>query len=371
MPALGGGGAERTLVNLFKKIDFDRYKVDLIIVSGNGIYINEVPDEVKTISLFKNDFLVRVLAYVQKRTGFIWFFQLMMNWKVKREYDVAISFQDSNFTNLLFFIKARRRIAWIHSSYRSNENFASFFANPAYLQKTKHSRYDRLDDLVFVSNDAKKEFEAIFGTYDNSSVIYNIIDSEMVKQKANLVQSNFHKSEEFVFFAMGSLKKVKGFDRLVRSAALLKKEGLKFKLKIAGDGIEKKNLLQLIHSLDLKEEIELLGFLKNPYFHFKQSDAFILSSVSEALPTVICEAMILGKPIISTECSGASELLENNKYGLLAKQSDEDLALKMKTFLEDTDLVEYYRQKALEGSEKFNDDKTLIEYYNLFDKIAE
>src|SRR6056297_2395061 len=88
IPSLRGGGAERTLINLLKKIDYERYNVDLIVVSKTGPYVDEVPLDVNTTYLFKNNFIVRCLAYLHREYGIDWFFRKKMK-KSTDEYDVG------------------------------------------------------------------------------------------------------------------------------------------------------------------------------------------------------------------------------------------------------------------------------------------
>ena len=66
-PALNGGGAERALINLFEKIDFDKYEIDLLLVLKQGVYLNKIPKEVNMIYLFKSARLNRILRYLQKK----------------------------------------------------------------------------------------------------------------------------------------------------------------------------------------------------------------------------------------------------------------------------------------------------------------
>jgi len=54
LPSLVGGGAERTLINLLEKIDYKKYDVDLLVVLKQGVYLKQVPKEVKLLYLFKN-----------------------------------------------------------------------------------------------------------------------------------------------------------------------------------------------------------------------------------------------------------------------------------------------------------------------------
>ncbi len=367
MPSMVGGGAERTLINLLHKIDYSKYEIDLLVVCNKGIYLSDIPDQVKLITLFDYDFFVRVLAYLQKKVGFTAIFKWVINKKRIGNYDMGISFLDGNFTDLLFFIKGlKRRVAWVHSSYKTYSNFSKFYENEEYRNKVKNERYGKLDSICFVSQDSRNEFIEVFGNYPNMEVIYNLIDEVTVKVKAQKYQ--IANSATFTFIALGSLLPVKGFDRLIRACKIVRDMGFTFHLQIIGKGKENENLQNLIRKENLDGVVSLMGFNSNPYPHLLAADAFIMSSVSEALPTVLCEAMILGKPVIVTNCSGCRELVDNEKYGLMAEQNDESLAHKMILYLTSRSTLETYSKKSLERAQIFNDQEMLNAYYRIFDK---
>lgn len=366
MPSLRGGGAERTLINLLKKIDPDRYEIDLLVVSKLGPYVNEVPDFVEATYLFKNDITARVFGYLHRRFDISGFLKWKMK-RVKKTYDVGISFLDTNFTDMLFYTdKIEKRIAFIHSSYRTHENYERFYGREEYNRKLREDRYSRLDALYFVSDDAMEEFVDVLGEYPNMGVVYNLMDREAVIRKS---ESPFELKSNgiFSFSAAGSLMEVKGFDRLIRAAAIARDEGFEFAVHLAGAGPEEESLKKLIREHNLGETVYMYGFLSNPYPLMKKSDVFVMSSISEALPTVLCEAMILGVPALVTNCSGCRGLVDRGEYGLMAEQEDRDLAEKMMQYMDRPELLHHYRRKSLERAELFDDDKVLQTYYKIFD----
>lgn len=366
IPTLEGGGAERVLINLLRKTDYNKYSIHIAVVSLFGIYSNQVPESVKVIPLFKNDLLVRSLSWLQKKTGFSLIFRWVVNYKLTASYDVGISFIDSNFTELLFFVEnVKKRIAWVHSSYKTNIQFARFYQNEAYRQKLIKDRYSRLDQLIFVSDDARQEFTEVFGGFPDMKVIYNLLDTEGVKRSAD--EPCEEKSDEFLFLSMGSLWPVKGFDRLIRAASILKFKEIHFRLLILGEGPEYDRLSSQITKAGLEKIVILKGYIANPYPLLKRCDVFVMSSVSEALPTALCEAMILGKPILVTNSSGCREITGYGDFGLMAEQDDNDLSAKMERFIVEPGLKELYAEKAVQRSAIFNDDKILEQYYNIFD----
>jgi glycosyltransferase involved in cell wall biosynthesis len=232
------------------------------------------------------------------------------------------------------------------------------------------NRYSKLDGIYFVSHDSMEDFIELFGEYPEMGVVHNMIDRESVVRKSGH-DSDLTEDDTFTFMAAGSLVPIKGFDRLIRAAAIVRDSGYQFKVQIAGSGPEEKHLKQLIHDLDLEEIVKLHGFVKNPYPLMKSSDVFVMSSVSEALPTVLCEAMILGVPALVTNCSGCRGLAENGEYGLMADQDDQDYADKMMLLMDDSQLREHYAKKSLERAELFDDERILQNYYNIFDQTWE
>jgi len=370
MPSLRGGGAERTLINLLHKIDYNRYDVDLVVVSKEGPYIDKIPEQVSIKYFYKSKVLARMLAYLHRTLDVQWFYKRKMT-SLNKNYNVGISFLDSHFTELLFYTdKIDKHIAFVHSSYLSHEDYKKFLTDQQLRENVKRNRYLRLDGIYFVSHDSMADFKKIFGEHPRTGVVYNIIDRESVirKSKRNEFLSSANiTSGCFTFSAVGSLLPVKGFDRLIRASKIVRDKGYEFEVHIAGSGPEKERLQRLIKKLDLDDAVQLHGFVNNPYPLMKRSDVFVMSSVSEALPTVLCEAMILGVPSLVTNCSGCRGLVENGEFGLMAEQDDHDLAEKMIMYIDSPDLLKHYSKKSLKRAELFDDNRILNSYYKIFE----
>ena len=102
----------------------------------------------------------------------------------------------------------------------------------------------------------------------------------------------------------------------------------KCELIILGEGSKRAYLENLIDSFELNEHISLPGFQIDPYPWFFSADIFVLSSRWEGFGNVIVEALESGLSVVSTDCkSGPAEILDNGKYGELARIEDpEDLS---------------------------------------------
>jgi colanic acid/amylovoran biosynthesis glycosyltransferase len=140
------------------------------------------------------------------------------------------------------------------------------------------------------------------------------------------------------FVALGRLVPKKGFSVLIKASAILYQRGEKFTVDIYGSGPEENNLKNLIEVNNLQEIIYLKGKYKNENLPSLLTDciALVMPSVMDkngdmdGIPTVIYEAMALGRSVIASRISGIPEVVKENITGyLIEKGNFEDLAQKM------------------------------------------
>ena len=149
-----------------------------------------------------------------------------------------------------------------------------------------------------------------------------------------------------VFVLAGSFLKVKGFDRFVRVAARLRDDGFGFSAIIMGMGYERDELEKLIAEKKLENCISLYEYQSNPYAIIKNADAFVCSSYSEGYSTVITEAVILGKPVITTRCSGMEEIFGGRECGIICENDEDSMYAALRSVLEDPQLLKKFAAES-------------------------
>ena len=133
----------------------------------------------------------------------------------------------------------------------------------------------------------------------------------------------------------------------------LKLKGLDFIWRIAGDGPDKAEILRITDEYGLKQNIVLLGNLKNPYPYFKSADALLVPSYNEAAPMVFSEARIFGTPIITTNTLSAEEMVTKTNAGIVCENNDAALSDCVEKFIRnftpsgEKHTAEIYNQTAL------------------------
>jgi len=130
------------------------------------------------------------------------------------------------------------------------------------------------------------------------------------------------KGGEPVIVGIGRLTRQKDFPTLIRAFAAVRKK-LPCRLIILGEGKDRDNLEHLAKRLSLSEQIDMPGFVENPYAYLKRAALFVLSSAWEGSPNALTEALALGVPVVATDCpSGPREILKDGAIGRLVPVGD-------------------------------------------------
>jgi GalNAc-alpha-(1->4)-GalNAc-alpha-(1->3)-diNAcBac-PP-undecaprenol alpha-1,4-N-acetyl-D-galactosaminyltransferase len=182
------------------------------------------------------------------------------------------------------------------------------------------------------------------GLSENSIVtIYNPIDIENI---LCLSKKYFVSEDNFILYA-GRLTEVKNLHFLIDAFELVKSSEESLKLVIIGDGSMKSELEEYISKSKYPGDIVLKGMMDNPFPYVSSSRFIVLSSFSEAFPTVILESFALGKKVVSTPNEGAKELINDSRLGYVSQSFDvNEYSQLLKKTLTDTNQIEYIKSIA-------------------------
>ncbi len=136
--------------------------------------------------------------------------------------------------------------------------------------------------------------------------------------------------EPLKLLAVGRFARTKGFDVLLKACALLKKQGVRFRLTLVGAGFQGPVLRALRLLLGLKDCVDMPGFLPHDQlsYLFKTHDVFLVPSVvhssgdRDGIPNVIMEALAYRMPVVATDVCGIPEVIRDGETGLIVPQRD-------------------------------------------------
>ena len=192
------------------------------------------------------------------------------------------------------------------------------------LKWIKKLSYPYANKIIAISNGVKHSLVKDIGVdHEKITVVYNpSSDPNIIKFSKEFVPEEFSKSNIPTLISIGRLVPQKDYMTLLKAfnASL---NFFKSRLIIIGEGQERSLIEKYIKDNKMDNQIILLGYQSNPWKYLTNSDLFILSSKWEGFGNVIVEAMLLGIPVISSDCpSGPSEILEQGKLGDLFNVGD-------------------------------------------------
>lgn len=206
---------------------------------------------------------------------------------------------------------------------------------PFFSRSNKNNRKNifKVDKLISVSDFVKNEISKRGIQKKNINTIF------VPKPNWNYVQPT--KKNKVILFSAGALVEGKGFVELIKEFKLAYDKYPNLELHIAGEGSYKKVIIDYIEKLNLDNSVILLGKISYEKMknEFINSDIVMMPSIwFESLSRIIFEAFTIGRPVISTNSGGSSELVKNGKTGYVTNEfskyililaNDENLRIKL------------------------------------------
>lgn len=359
METLSEGGAEkvlRTLVN-----NMDREKFEITVQTLHEVDPGEflVPGiRYKAINRCKTAIGKKLFHYwVRLCAERKWLYPLY----IRDDYDIEVAYLECGPTKMLAGStnKEALKLAWVHCDLAKKEGMAE--------QAEKLKQYYRAyDKAVCVSKNVRDSFVELFGPAPEAVVLYNVNDEAQIIEKAEAFQPK--RDGAPTFCCVGRLSHEKGNDRLLEACRMLKADGYDFRFWIVGDGPQREALEKQIGAYALESCVKLWGFRSNPYPYMKAADFLVVPSRFEGFSTVVTEALILGKTVVTTPCSGMREQLGDSEYGLITEDSADGIYSGIKKMLDDPQLLARYTAAARQRGKDFSKKNVLEQTESFFER---
>ena len=364
LPSLGGGGAERTVIQLANSFAEQGLKIHLGVCDLNGDKAKLLPEVSSKIELV-NFNCGRVMNSITP-----------LKIKMKAEqYDCLVATQTH--TNIVAGIAkklagvATRLIFREVSTPSKNmklQGIAKFV-----LKILVNWTYPMAQQVVCVSKGVEADFREYYAYKNNNlSTIYNpVLDDAYFEKLKAPVTHRFFNNDHKVILAVGRLTEAKNFGFLIRSFKALHNQHPETRLLILGEGELRTEFEALVAELGLNDVVDLPGFDANPYAYFKYASLFVLSSNWEGLPGVLIQALASKVKVVSTNCpSGPMEILEHSKFGLLVECNDQaglTQAMQQAIF---ADYVQYQEADFESHIQQFHKQTVLKQYLRMMESAS-
>lgn len=350
--ALWIGGIESALVNLLNHFNYEKYDVTLLVLCAELDMKEQVNpkcrllivDREQTVS-FNKSYKYRCLYHLTEESESPSPFHKMMMWTVpgikwienrlyinyihtflKREhFDTCIIYSD---------VAAETAIRAINA-----DKFLMFYHHGA-MRHVYHDAvaYRKCEKIIAVSENQADELKRFIPSVTEKIIsIHNLTDIEGIRFKAvQPVVETFDKTK-FNIVSVGRVSHEKGMDIAVRICAKLVEDGLdNVRWWIVGGGPAMQEVRDTIVETHMEKHIVIVGMQSNPYPYIYQADLYVQPSRFEGYPMTILEALVLGKPVVSTNNNGAREILIEGKTGFLCPIDVNEISDTIKMLLSDS-----------------------------------
>ncbi len=355
------GGDTRVVLNLVEQFAQKNLKVDLILASAAKISSDRIPASVRTIDL-QSPITARTLSALKLLPRLIQY--------LKREKpNVLVS--NLVFTNAIVVLAKRLAFSPVklilveHLALSSN---ASNAPHSRFILRLMRLFYPMADAIVSVSAAMAKQLQTELHLDRKLTVIYNpVVDDALYhRAQAALDHAWLQPNQPPVFLGVGRFADQKDFETLIRAFALLR-DRMPARLIILGEGTLRGRLEALIKELGIEAEVQLPGFVSNPYAYMRGASTFVLSSRWEALPTVLIEAMACGCQLVATDCPfGAREILDSGAVGQLVPIAD---PIALCDAMAQSIHTPISREILQQQAKQFSVDRAASAYFELTDRL--
>jgi glycosyltransferase involved in cell wall biosynthesis len=315
--SFGGGGIERItacLAHNFVKLGVE---IDLILNRDDPTHLWQMPVETRIVDLKTPNLYLSLPGLVRY---------------LKQERPTVLLAADHYLNEIALLAKLIARVP-LRLVVAEHNQLSKTARNATKLKGRLAPLFARFlypwaDGIIAVSEGVAKDLAATASLpLARIETIYNpVINLQMLEKAKEPVAHPWFSSEAEipVILGVGKLEQQKDFPNLIRAFAKVR-QVQPARLAILGWGPDRPELETLIQTLGLQDDVDLPGYVQNPYAYMARSAVFVLSSAWEGLPTVLIEAMALGIPVVSTDCeSGPAEILADGKYGDLTPVADSD-----------------------------------------------
>ena len=250
--------------------------------------------------------------------------------------------------------KKVHKIAQLHHDHGFKKSFIKDFQN----------RYGNIDHFVLLTEELRQEVETMLSGHNCHTkcvTIPNFLDALTYEQHLD--------DKEKTVITVGRLHPVKGLERLIDIWNLVAIKDTEWKLKIIGGGELEKSLREKVDSLQLGDRVEITGSMAHDLVmeEMKHASIYAMTSLSEAFPFVLIEAMANALPVVAFDVRvGPRAIIEHGKDGILVKDNNlEEFSNSVIMLMEDGDRRQDMSKNAIHKAECFSESNVMERWIEL------
>ena len=310
IPDMRGGGAERVALTLIQEFIARGHQVDLVLLKARGELLPLLSGGVRIIDL-QADRIRRAIIPLQRYL------------RAEQPSALLAMMWPMPVIAVISRILAGSKTRMVASDHGIlSQHYQQQPAKLAALWLTIRIFYSMADRRVAASAAIADDLARVSGlSRARIDVIANPIETPPAQIPVSTeIEAQWHAGGPRIL-SVGSLKPEKDQKLLLSAFAEL----TRFRdasLLILGEGPLRKDLEARANQLGIADRVAMPGFRHDPWPYYASADIFVLASRSEGFGNVLVEAMAVGLPVVSTDCAGPREVLDEGRYGQLTAVGD-------------------------------------------------
>jgi glycosyltransferase involved in cell wall biosynthesis len=314
---LGMGGAERLMIPILKHLDRKRFNPRICALQSKGD--NPLAEDIRALGAPVDELTIpylRDLNAIPRLRNYL------------HEHGIALVHTQLEFSNILGNIAAKSlrlpSVCTVHVLPSDGARARSKLHQQAEWLALKYF----CDRVLTVSEDTRQSYIARSGIPARKlTALHNGIDfSPYLCLDSSLVRASVR--DEFripqdahLIVTVAVLRPPKGIDRMLQAMPAVLEALPNTYYLIVGDGAHRQELENETKRLNLTGIVLFAGMRKDIPRLLVASDLFVLPTLTEALPTVLAEAMAARLPIIASAVGGIPEMVTDGDNGFLVPPS--------------------------------------------------
>ncbi len=357
--AEGIGGAEMVLYNTVTHLDRDRFEVRVLVV-GFGLLIDRLRTggyEVDQFE-FRNSYNLSLIQMIRK---------------IIKDHKIDIVHSHLSRMNMYGYIASMLTPAVNVMTIHGESEFSGWLARIYY------SLFGNLSGRVVAVSEllAESFHRRTLVRKSNVEVVHNGIDTGRFNNdfdRDDILKRFDFPSDTILILAVGNIRPIKGYGLLIDAFELIAAKEQNARLLICGGEIydHRKNLQDRIAEHEHSDRIRLSPFVEDIEAIYSAADFYVLPSVSEGFSLTTVEAMASGLPVVTTDCLGPREIIDNNLDGIIIPNRDPALlASAIIDLLNDPDkCIELGQAARKKVADKFTIKEAVGKFERLFETLA-
>lgn len=230
--------------------------------------------------------------------------------------------------------------------------------------------YPRATHIVTVSEASRRSLHVNFGiNKDRITSIPNPVNIKKIQSYFRRRKPNhpFYSGRKPLIVCVARFHLLKNHLMLLRSFALVRKT-TSAKLVLLGQGSQQQIIERIIVEMGLSQDVAILDFRSRPYAFLANADLSVLASYSEGQGLAVVESLACGVPVVCTNWKGVDELIQHGVNGIVCDMRDDALAVGMLAGLK-LAKVNSTQKAATTSARKFDLPTTMEKYESLFRRL--